>query len=145
MSLCLQYIEDRETIPNKGTSLFPSLPDFEITTQGVEYIIHILSNCNPYKSPGPDYIHPYALKATAAEISPMLTHIFQQSLDSGTVPTSWKHAYVTLVFKKGSISDPKNYHLFLVVSNKSWLMGLYHLLVKLHQVFLRAVSLALYI
>ena len=91
-------VEDNETIPNKGISLHPSLPDFEITTQGV---YNILSNCNPYKSPGPDCIHPYALKATATEISPMqLTHIFQQSLDSGVVPTQWKHAYVSPIFKK---------------------------------------------
>ena len=40
------------------------------------------------KSPGLDCIHPYyALKATATGVSPMLIHIFQQSLDSGTVPT----------------------------------------------------------
>ena len=82
-------VEDSETIPNKGISLFPSLPDLEITTQGV---YNILSNCNPYKSPGPDHIHPYSLKATATEVSPMLTHIFQQSLDCGIVPTQWKHA-----------------------------------------------------
>ena len=43
------------------------------------------------------------------EISPMLTHIFQQSLDSGVVPTHWKHAYISPVFKKGSKTDPKNY------------------------------------
>ena len=30
----------------------------------------------------------------------MSTHIFQQSLDFDTVPTQWKHAYVTPVFKK---------------------------------------------
>ena len=35
----------------------------------------------------------------------MLTHIFQWALDFGTVPTQWKHAYVTPVFKKGSKSD----------------------------------------
>ena len=63
-------VENRETIP---TSLFPSLPGFEITTQAV---YNILSNCNPYKSPRPDYIHPYALKATVAEVSTMLIHIF---------------------------------------------------------------------
>ena len=70
---------------------------------------NILSNCNPYKSPGPDCIHPYVLKATATEVSPMLTHIFQQFLDSGVIPTQWKHAYVSPVFKKGSKTDPKNY------------------------------------
>ena len=57
-------VEDNETVPNKGISLYPSLPDFEIITQGV---YNILSNCSPYKSPGPDCIHPYALKATATE------------------------------------------------------------------------------
>ena len=51
-------VENNETIPNKGISLYPSLPDFEITIQGV---YNILFNCNPYKSPGPDCIHPYAL------------------------------------------------------------------------------------
>ena len=65
-------VEDRETIPNKDTSLFPSLSDFEITTHEV---YNILSNCNPYKSPAPDYIHPYALKATAAEVSPYFTYV----------------------------------------------------------------------
>ena len=38
----------------------------------------------------------------------MLTHIFQQSLDSGVVPTQWKHAYVSPVFKNGSKTNPKN-------------------------------------
>lgn len=50
----------------------------------------------------------YVLKATATEVSPMLSHIFQQSLDSGIVPTQWKHAYVSPVFKKGNKNDPKN-------------------------------------
>ena len=56
-----------------------------------------------------DKLHPYALKATAAEISPMLTYIFQQSLCCGRLPTQWKHAYVTPVYKKGDKIDPKNY------------------------------------
>ena len=96
--------EGSKNIPHKGTSLYPSIPTFEITTQEV---YNILSNRNPCKSPGPDSIHPYALKATAAEVSPMLTHIFQQSLDSGIVPIQWKHAYVYPMFKKGNKSDLK--------------------------------------
>ena len=83
-------------------------------------VYNILSNCNPYKLPGPDCIHPYALKATTNEVSPMLTHIFQQSLDSDAVPTQWKdwkHAYVLLVFKKSSKIDPKNYHPISLMSD----------------------------
>ena len=71
-----------------------------------------LSNCNPYKSSELDYIHPYALKATAAEVSPMLTDILhlQQSLDFGMAPTQCKHAYnYDTSIQKGSKSDPKNY------------------------------------
>ena len=67
------------------------MPHFEITTQGV---YNILNECNSKKSPGPNKLHPYALKATAAEILPMLTHIFQQSLHCGRPPTHWKHACI---------------------------------------------------
>ena len=94
------------TIPDKGPSLHPSLPAFEITEQGV---YNILTDCDPSESPGPDSIHPLVLKTTTAEISPMLTHIFKQSLETGTVPSQWKHAYVSPIFKKGQKSDPKNY------------------------------------
>ena len=66
-------------------TLYPSMPYFEITTQ--EGVYNILNKCNSNKYPGPDKLHPYALKATAVEISPMLTHIFQQSLRCGTLPT----------------------------------------------------------
>ena len=61
-------------------------------------------------SPGPDKLHPFALKATAAEILPMLTHILQQSLNCGRLPAQWKHAYLcTPVYKKGNSADPRNY------------------------------------
>jgi len=69
-----------EPIPCKDPSRYPPVQDFEIIPQGV---YNLQSTCKSHKSPGPDCIHPYALKATAMEITPVLTHIFQQSLDSG--------------------------------------------------------------
>ena len=93
------FTTEDNNIPDKGPSLFPSLPSFEITEQGV---YNLLTNCDTSKSPGPDSLHPCILKTTAAEFSPILTHIFKQSLESGTVSLQWKHAYVTPVFKKGA-------------------------------------------
>ena len=79
--------EKLDNFPSKSNSPYPSMPDFDITTQGVYNILHEL---NPNKSPGPDKLHSFALKATAAEISPMLTHIFQQSPSCGRLPAQWK-------------------------------------------------------
>ena len=84
--------EDNITIPDKGPSLFPCLPQFQVMEQGAHNILSDL-----LKSPGPDSIHPFTLKAIATEISSlyMLAHIFSQSLETGSVPSEWKHAYVT--------------------------------------------------
>ena len=70
---------------------------------------NLLSNCNPYKSPGPDNVHNYVLREIAADIAPLLTHLFQQSLRTDTLPNDWKKALVTPIFKKGERNDPKNY------------------------------------
>ena len=89
-----------------GISPYPSISSIEITQQGV---INLLANCDSNKSPGPDKISPLFLKNTANEIALMLTDLFQQSLTQGTLPSAWKHAYVSPIFKKGNKSDPKNY------------------------------------
>ena len=47
-------VEDLSNIPDKGTSPYPSIPEINITLQGV---INLLSSCNPHKSPGSDNIH----------------------------------------------------------------------------------------
>ena len=76
-------VEDLSDIPNKNTSPYPSIPEINITLQGV---INLLSGCNPHKSPGPDNIHAAFLKQASSEIAPMLTHLFQQSLRDRSVP-----------------------------------------------------------
>ena len=99
-------IEDTTCIPDMGVSPYPPISNIDITVNGVR---NLLDKCDVNKSPGPDNIHGTFLKHTASEIAPLLTHLFQQSLDTGTVPTSWKQANVTPIFKKGDKLDPRNY------------------------------------
>jgi len=77
-----------------------------ITVQGVEIL---LPGLNPYKAQGPDEISPWLLKEIHTEIAPILTIIFQRSLNAGIVTKDWKHAIITVAFNKGSKSKPSNY------------------------------------
>ena len=81
----------------------PGLGSFIISEQG---FLKQLSSSNPNKACGPDQIPPWFLKTFAADIAPILTDIFQDSIDSGTAPHRWKEADVCAVFKKGKKSDP---------------------------------------
>ena len=51
----------------------------------------------------------YFLKLVASEIAHVLRVIFQQSYNTGTVPTDWTQANITAVFKKGDKTKPSNY------------------------------------
>ena len=77
-----------------------------ISEQGV---LKQLSSLNPNKACGPNQIPPWFLKTFAADIASVLTDIFQDSIDSGTVPHRWKEANVCAVFKKEKKSDPAYY------------------------------------
>jgi hypothetical protein len=41
----------------------------------------------------------------------MISDLFQSSVNTGTVPTDWREAIVTPIFKKGAKSKPENYRL----------------------------------
>ena len=58
---------------------------------------------------GPDQLHPKVLKQLAATVAPILQIIFQKSIDSGKVPSDWKKAHVSPIFKKGERHKPSNY------------------------------------
>ncbi len=63
-------------------------------------ILEAINNINVNKTPGPDKISHRILKEVKEEISHPLLIIFTESLRQGKVPTDWKYANVTLIFKK---------------------------------------------
>ena len=58
---------------------------------------------------GPDELHPRFLKELAAELSPVFTHLFQQSLDTSEIPDEWSLANFCPLFKKGNRALASNY------------------------------------
>ena len=61
------------------------------------------------KTSGPDGIPPRFPKEFAEELVPVLCRLFRLILISCTYPSSWKHALVQPVPKKGDRSNPSNY------------------------------------
>ena len=93
-------------IPSPGTTPHPNMPNIQFTTNAVE---KLLANLNPSQANGPDRIPTRILKLAAKELSPVITFLFQQSYDTGEVPSDWKHAEVSAVYKKGDKTAPSNY------------------------------------
>ena len=84
-------------LPESITCKYPSMPDIDISTAGVA---KLLSNLDVSKAAGPDSARPIVLKELSQVIIPLITIIFQTSLDSGTVHSDWKKARVCPLFKK---------------------------------------------
>ena len=98
--------EGLTTILAVGTEPKPALGPLTLTIPGV---IKQLQSLKPNKASGPDEIPPWFLKDYAVEIGPILTALYQTSVDTGHVPSQWKRANVCGVFKDGEKSDPSSY------------------------------------
>ena len=82
------------------------LPGLTITVPGVE---KLLRKVNTSKAIGLDNISNVILKECASQLAPGLSEIFQNSIDSGKLPTDWTNANVSPVFKKGDVHLAENY------------------------------------
>nr|VZI51327.1 unnamed protein product [Spirometra erinaceieuropaei] len=68
-----------------------------------------LLNLKESTSPGPDAIPAKLLKELAPEMSKPLALIFQTSFLTGCLPSDWKTATITPLFKSGSRASANNY------------------------------------
>ncbi|XP_068723904.1 uncharacterized protein [Montipora capricornis] len=97
---------EKQPIPTKPTSPYNLISDIDISTYGV---YKQLLQLNPRKACGPDEIPARVLKELAPSVASWLSFIFQQSYDTGAVPSDWTKALVTAIHKKDSKSNPANY------------------------------------
>ena len=65
---------------------FPEMEAIIIKVNGVE---KLLSNLNINKAMGPDELHTRILKEYATLLAPVITILFQQSLNCGVPPEDW--------------------------------------------------------
>ena len=56
---------------------------------------------SPSKSPGPGNLYPRPLKEMSAVLDKSLAMLYQKTLKTGRIPSDWKLAEVTAIFKKG--------------------------------------------
>ena len=80
--------------------------NLDISVEGVE---KLLRNLNVSKASGPDNIPNTILKTCSTQLAPAVTHIFNLSVNTGTLPEDWKNADITPIFKKGNKHEAANY------------------------------------
>ena len=98
--------EDLTSVPVPQTKSDNSLHNILISR---EALVDKLKKLKATKSPGPDDIPPLILTELADILGVPLEIIFRQSLDTGEVPSQWKQANITALFKSRDKKDPNNY------------------------------------
>jgi hypothetical protein len=98
--------ENLNNFPNKGKNPYSTMEDFKINSTGVH---KLLKNLKPHKATGPDSIPSFILKAAADQLAPILTELYQTSLNTEVVPQDWKAAHVVPLFKKDERHLASNY------------------------------------
>ena len=106
--------EDKSTITDQNAE--PTQPTISSLKISEEKVKKKLLKMRTDKSAGPDGVHPLILKNLAEILAKPLTLIFNNSLETGEVPTVWKQGTVTAIFKKGDKSNPANYRAITLTS-----------------------------
>jgi hypothetical protein len=83
--------------------------DIDLKSFDYEAVSKKLKELNGDKTPGLDSVHPIVLKQCALSLAFPLSLLFKKSFSSSQLPSSWKRANITALFKKGSRLDVSNY------------------------------------
>ena len=101
---------------SEDTNAIPDIPPKTTITEpltgikvDMDSIRKKLNSLKADKAPGDDGIHPRVLKEASDVLAAPISILFQKSLDEGVVPSQWKDAVVTPIYKKGARKQPANY------------------------------------
>lgn len=75
----------------------------------ISEVINELTKMKSDKSPGLDLVHPKVLKMCTQSLAMPLTQICRTSMVQGNVPTSWKDANVTPIFRNENKKQSSSY------------------------------------
>lgn len=102
------YIDNSDKpVPDLGPAeTVNTLPRITIDAAEIEDVLRSLKTD---KASGPDGISNRILREASHELSQPLCDLFNTSLLCRKVPSIWKEAHVTAIFKKGDSSLPSNY------------------------------------
>jgi len=104
--MTISLLSSPKILPNSPDSPYPTISDISVTLNGV---VNLLKNIKEHKTFVPDKIPNRFLKECSTEIVPSLVLLFQASIKQSKVPSEWKHALVSPIFKRGDKSLPSNY------------------------------------
>ena len=93
----MSFWRTEDTLAPALRDIFQRSLDTNINTAGVCKLLEVT---NPHKACGPDQIPNVILKNCDDPLVLALTDIFQRSLDTAVLPSDWRTANMSAVFKK---------------------------------------------
>ena len=83
--------QNTNSFPDKSPSPYQPMQNVSVNPNGIQ---KLLKDLRPYKATGPDGMPTFILRTAAEELVPILSLIFQFSLDTGNVPSDWREALI---------------------------------------------------
>ena len=100
------FTKEDDSCPQLEGPSHPPITTLDISVEGVR---KLLSELRVNKASGPDNIPNRVLRELADELAPALHLIFTQSLSSNQLPSDWRNANISPIFKKGDRHVASNY------------------------------------